>query len=187
MGIAEIIIIAVGLAMDAFAVSIGKGLSVKRVEPRHSMSVGLWFGGFQALMPLVGYFLGISFASFVSSIDHWIAFVLLGVIGANMIREAKGDECECEGANADFSARQMLLLAIATSIDALAVGVSLAFLGVDIWTTVAVIGVVTMLLSMMGLRIGNIFGCRFKSKAELLGGCVLILMGSKILVEHLWV
>lgn len=187
MGIAEIIIIAVGLAMDAFAVSIGKGLSVKRVEPRHSMSVGLWFGGFQALMPLVGYFLGISFASFVSSIDHWIAFVLLGVIGANMIREAKGDECECEGANADFSPRQMLLLAIATSIDALAVGVSLAFLGVDIWTTVAVIGVVTMLLSMMGLRIGNIFGCRFKSKAELLGGCVLILMGSKILVEHLWV
>ena len=187
MGIAEIIIIAVGLAMDAFAVSIGKGLSVKRVEPRHSMSVGLWFGGFQALMPLVGYFLGISFASFVSSIDHWIAFVLLGVIGANMIREAKGDECECEGANADFSPRQMLLLAIATSIDALAVGVSLAFLGADIWTTVAVIGVVTMLLSMMGLRIGNIFGCRFKSKAELLGGCVLILMGSKILVEHLWV
>lgn len=187
MGIAEIIIIAVGLAMDAFAVSIGKGLSVKRIEPRHSMSVGLWFGGFQALMPLVGYFLGISFASFVSSIDHWIAFVLLGVIGANMIREAKGDECECEGANADFSVRQMLLLAIATSIDAFAVGVSLAFLGVDIWTTVAVIGVVTMLLSMMGLRIGNIFGCRFKSKAELLGGCVLILMGSKILVEHLWV
>ena len=188
MGIAEIIIIAVGLAMDAFAVSIGKGLSVKRVEPRHSMSVGLWFGGFQALMPLVGYFLGISFASFVSSIDHWIAFVLLGIIGVNMVREAKGEECdECEGANADFSARQMLLLAIATSIDALAVGVSLAFLGVDIWTTVAVIGVVTMLLSMVGLRIGNIFGCRFKSHAEIIGGCVLILMGSKILVEHLWV
>lgn len=186
MGIAEIVLIAVGLAMDAFAVSIGKGLSVKRIEPRHSMSVGLWFGGFQALMPLVGYFLGISFASFVSSIDHWIAFVLLGVIGANMIREAKGDECECEGANADFSPRQMLLLAIATSIDALAVGVSLAFLGVDIWTTVAVIGVITMILSMAGLRIGNIFGCRFKSKAEILGGCVLILMGSKILVEHLW-
>ena len=187
MGIAEIIIISVGLAMDAFAVSIGKGLSVKRVEPRHSMSVGLWFGGFQALMPLVGYFLGISFASFVSNVDHWIAFVLLGVIGVNMIREAKGDDCdECEDANADFSARQMLLLAIATSIDALAVGVSLAFLGADIWTTVAVIGVVTMLLSMVGLRIGNIFGCRYKSKAELLGGCVLILMGSKILLEHLW-
>ena len=184
MGIAEIVLIAVGLAMDAFAVSIGKGLSGERVEPRHSMRVGLWFGGFEALVPLVGYFLGISFATFVSSIDHWIAFVLLGLIGTNMIREAKG--CECETANADFSMRQMLLLAIATSIDALAVGVSLAFLGADIWMTVAVIGVITMILSMAGLRIGNIFGCRFKSKAEILGGCVLILMGSKILVEHLW-
>ena len=187
MGTFELILTAVALSMDAFAVAVCKGLSTCRVKMKHLLITGLWFGGFQALMPLVGYFLGMSFASFVSSIDHWIAFVLLGIIGVNMVREAKGDECECEGANADFSVRQMLLLAIATSIDALAVGVSLAFLGVDIWTTVAVIGVVTMLLSMMGLRIGNIFGCRFKSHAEVIGGCVLILMGSKILVEHLWV
>ena len=172
--------------MDAFAVSIGKGLSVRRIEPRHTMSVGLWFGGFQALMPLIGYFLGVSFASLVQNIDHWIAFILLGIIGVNMIREATAkDECECEKATSDFSSRKMLLLAIATSIDALAVGVSFAFLGVNIWQAVVMIGVITMILSMIGLRIGNIFGCRYKSKAELFGGCVLLLMGCKILIEHL--
>lgn len=172
--------------MDAFAVSIGKGLSVQRIEPRHTMSVGLWFGGFQALMPLVGYFLGVSFASFVQNIDHWIAFILLGIIGVNMIREAaSNDECECHDSNSDFSFRKMLLLAIATSIDALAVGVSFAFLGVNIWQAVVMIGVITMIISMIGLRIGNIFGCRYKSKAEIFGGCILLLMGCKILIEHL--
>ena len=172
--------------MDAFAVSIGKGLSVRRIEPRHTMSVGLWFGGFQALMPLVGYFLGVSFASLVQNIDHWIAFILLGIIGVNMIREATAkEECECEKATSDFSSRKMLLLAIATSIDALAVGVSFAFLGVNIWQAVVMIGVITMILSMIGLRIGNIFGCRYKSKAEIFGGVILILIGLKILFEHL--
>lgn len=186
MELLTLIAIAIGLAMDAFAVSIGKGLSVQRIEPRHTMSVGLWFGGFQALMPLVGYFLGVSFASLVQNIDHWIAFILLGIIGFNMIREAMSkDECECENSNSDFTPRKMLLLAIATSIDALAVGVSFAFLGVNIWQAVMMIGVITMIISMLGLRIGNIFGCRYKSKAELFGGCVLLLMGCKILIEHL--
>ena len=185
MGVVEIIIIAVGLAMDAFAVAIGKGLSVKRIEPRHSMSVGLWFGGFQALMPLVGYMLGISFSSLVSHIDHWIAFTLLGLIGANMIREAVSkDEHDAESGR-DFSARQMLLLAIATSIDALAVGVSLAFIGTNIWLAVTIIGFITMILSMIGLRIGNVFGSRHKSRAEIFGGCILIFIGSKILFEHI--
>ena len=180
------ILLGAGLAMDAFAVSIGKGLSVQRIEPRHTMSVGLWFGGFQALMPLIGYFLGVSFASLVQNIDHWIAFVLLGIIGVNMIREAaSNDECECHDSNSDFSFRKMLLLAIATSIDALAVGVSFAFLGVNIWQAVVMIGVITMIISMIGLRIGNIFGCRYKSKAEIFGGCILLLMGCKILIEHL--
>ena len=186
MELATLIIIAVGLAMDAFAVSIGKGLSVRRIEPYHTISVGLWFGGFQALMPLAGYYLGVSFATMVQSIDHWIAFVLLGVIGLNMIREAASkDECECHDSNSDFSPRKMLFLAIATSIDALAVGVSFAFLNVSIWRAVVLIGVITMILSMLGLRIGNVFGCRYKTKAELFGGCVLIVMGCKILVEHL--
>ena len=178
MELITLIAISIGLAMDAFAVSIGKGLSVKQIEPRHTMSVGLWFGGFQALMPLVGYFLGVSFASLVQNIDHWIAFVL--------IREAaSNDECECHDSNSDFSFRKMLLLAIATSIDALAVGVSFAFLGVNIWQAVVTIGVITMIISMIGLRIGNIFGCRYKSKAEIFGGCILLLMGCKILIEHL--
>lgn len=186
MELLTLIAISIGLAMDAFAVSIGKGLSVKQIEPRHTMSVGLWFGGFQALMPLIGYFLGVSFASLVQNIDHWIAVVLLGIIGVNMIREAtENDECECHDSNSDFSLRKMLLLAIATSIDALAVGVSFAFLGVNIWQAVVTIGVITMIISMIGLRIGNIFGCRYKSKAEIFGGCILLLMGCKILIEHL--
>lgn len=186
MGFLEFLIIAVGLAMDAFAVSIGKGLSVRKIQPRHAMSVGLWFGGFQAMMPLVGYILGMSFASLVKNIDHWIAFILLAFIGVNMIRESlqSGDEC-CENTKPDFSVREMLTMAIATSIDALAVGVSLAFLGVNVWAAVAVIGVVTMIFSMIGLKIGNIFGCRYKSKAEIFGGVILILIGLKILFEHL--
>ena len=183
MGISELLLIGIGLSMDAFAVSIGKGLSTKSLTPRHYLSVGVWFGGFQALMPIVGLLLGVSFASLVESFDHWIAFVLLGVIGSNMIRESlKGDECEI---HPDFSARAMFMLAIATSIDALAVGVSFAFLQIDILPAASIIGVTTFILSMIGLRIGNIFGCRFKSKAEFVGGVVLIIIGIKILAEHL--
>lgn len=185
MGLIEIILIAVGLAMDAFAVSIGKGLSVKHIRKRHLFSVGLWFGGFQALMPIVGYFLGVSFASLVQNIDHWIAFTLLAFIGVNMIRESLSEEDECDSNDCDFSLRKMLPLAIATSIDALAVGVSFAFLQVSIFSSAAAIGVITMVLSMIGLRLGNIVGCHFKSKAELFGGLVLIAMGGKILIEHL--
>ena len=183
MGVVELLLIALGLSMDAFAVSVGKGLSVQKIKPRHSLSVGVWFGGFQALMPLVGYFLGVSFASMVESFDHWIAFILLGIIGFNMIREALSDD-ECEAMHPDFSARSMLMMAIATSIDALAVGVSFAFLHIDIWSAAAIIGVATFILSVVGLRIGNIFGCRYKSKAELAGGAILMIMGVKIVVEH---
>ena len=183
MGISELLLIGICLSMDAFAVSIGKGLSTKYLKPRHYLSVGTWFGGFQGLMPIAGYLLGVSFASLVENFDHWIAFVLLGIIGFNMIREAlHGDDCEtCP----DFSAKAMLMLAIATSIDALAIGVSFAFLQVDILPAASIIGVTTFILSMIGLRIGNIFGCRYKSKAEFAGGVVLIIIGIKILAEHL--
>ncbi len=171
-----------GLSMDAFAVSIGKGLSVCHLRPRHSMSVGLWFGGFQAMMPLIGYALGASFASLVSDYDHWIAFVLLGIIGANMIKEAFSKE---EKSDPDFSFKTMLIMAIATSIDALAIGVSFAFLGVNILTAAIVIGITTFLFSVAGIKIGNLFGCRYKSKSEFIGGVVLIIIGTKILMEHL--
>ena len=178
----ELLIIAVGLSMDAFAVAIGKGLSVQRTEPAHYLKAGVWFGGFQALMPVIGYYLGSTFSSFVANVDHWIAFILLGLIGANMIREAhSGESCEVDP---DFSTRSMLLLAIATSIDALAVGVSLAFLGVPILGAALAIGITTFLFSVAGIRIGNIFGCRYKSKAEMVGGVVLVVMGLKILLEH---
>lgn len=184
MGFAELLLIAIGLSMDAFAVSIGKGLSVQRIKLRHSLSVGVWFGGFQALMPIAGYFLGVSFASMVENIDHWIAFVLLGLIGFNMIREALHSD-ECEEHNPDFSIRSMFVLAVATSIDALAIGISFAFLQVKIWSAASIIGITTFILSIVGLRIGNIFGCRYKSKAEIVGGAVLIIIGTKILIEHL--
>ena len=182
MSITDLLLIAVGLSMDAFAVSIGKGLSVAKVRPRYALTVGVWFGGFQALMPIVGYYLGTSFADLVESVDHWIAFVLLGIIGFNMIHESlsKG----CERSDADFSVKAMALLAVATSIDALAVGVSLAFLKEPIFASAAAIGITTALLSAVGLYIGNIFGCKYKSKAEFMGGAVLILIGIKILVEH---
>jgi len=183
MHFAEIIILAVGVSMDALAVSICKGLSVSRLRPRYMLSAALWFGGFQALMPLLGYFLGVSFADKVASVDHWIAFVLLGIIGGKMIVEAfrKDDECEYDP---DFSFRTMLILAIATSIDALAVGVSLAFLIVDIVPAVVLIGVTTACFSAFGVWLGNIFGCRFKSKAEFAGGLILVIIGVKIMLEH---
>ena len=174
--------IAVGVSMDAFAVSICKGLSVKDVQPKHMVTTGMYFGGFQALMPLIGYILGYSFQGLITSVDHWIAFVLLSLIGANMIKESR--EQSCERMDASFSFKAMLPLAIATSIDALAVGVTFAFLDVDILPAIAFIGVVTFLLSSVGIKTGNGIGGRCKSKAELLGGVVLVLMGLKILLEH---
>ena len=185
MGFLEFLIIAVGLAMDAFAVSIGKGLSVRKIQPRHAMSVGLWFGGFQALMPLAGYFLGVSFADFVSSVDHWIAFILLGIIGGNMIKESFHRD-ECCSVSPDFSVRTMLPMAVATSIDAFAIGVSFAFLRVNIWKAVLLIGITTALFSGCGVMIGNVFGNRYKSKAEFAGGFILIAMGLKILIDHVF-
>ena len=185
MSLWDLFVIAVALSMDAFAVSICKGLSVCRLQKKHALSVGVWFGGFQALMPLIGYLLGVSFQQLITSIDHWIAFVLLGIIGFNMLREAlesEGDACDC---NDSFAVREMLTLAVATSIDALAVGITFAFLRVDIVPAVSFIGVTTFLLSMVGIKIGNIFGARYKRKAELFGGIVLIGMGLKILLEHL--
>ena len=168
--------------MDAFAVSICKGLSVRTLQPKHSAATALWFGGFQALMPLIGYFLGISFADFVANVDLWIAFVLLGIIGSNMIKESfSKDECEY---SPDFSAKAMFPLAVATSIDALAIGVSFAFLQVNIWKAVLFIGLTTGLFSAMGVWIGKWFGCRYKSKAEFAGGFILVAMGVKILIEH---
>ena len=182
MSVTDLLLIAVGLSMDAFAVAIGKGLSVVKVRPKHCLIVGSWFGGFQALMPVLGYYLGISFADFVESVDHWIAFVMLGIIGFNMIHESltKG----CERSSDDFSPKAMLPLAVATSIDALAIGISLAFLKEEIFAPAATIGITTAVLSAIGLYIGNAFGCKYKSKAEFMGGAVLILIGIKILVEH---
>lgn len=183
MGFIDIFLIGVALSMDAFAVSICKGLSVKRVEPKHLLTVGVYFGGFQALMPLTGFLLGFKFEKFIVSVDHWIAFVLLALIGGNMIREAlNGEE---EEHDASFSFRTMLPLAVATSIDALAVGISFAFLGVDILNAAIIIGITTFVLSGAGVYVGNIFGAKYKSKAEIVGGVVLILIGLKILLEHL--
>ncbi|MBR5211067.1 MAG: manganese efflux pump [Bacteroidales bacterium] len=185
MGIAELIVIAIGLSMDAFAVSICKGLSVQKVRLKYVMKAGIWFGGFQALMPLIGYLAGVSFAGLVGTVDHWIAFVLLGLIGANMIKESTQKEeevCCCQVP--DFSFRTMLGLAVATSIDALAVGVSFAFLQVNIWEAILLIGITTFLFSGAGIFIGNFFGSRWKSKAEFAGGFILVAMGLKILLEH---
>lgn len=182
MSIIELLILAIGLSMDAFAVSICKGLSVRTLKPKHNIIAGLYFGGFQAGMPLIGYFLGKQFEWLITNIDHWIAFILLGLIGANMIRESFGDE---EELNDSFSPRAMIPLAIATSIDALAVGVTLAFLKVEIFSSITIIGVTTFIFSFIGVKIGNMFGTKYKSKAELVGGIVLVLMGTKILLEHL--
>lgn len=183
MSLLELFIVAVGLAMDAFAVSICKGLSVSKVKLRHAACAGLWFGGFQALMPLIGWLLGVRFQAAIERFDHWIAFVLLGILGVNMIREAKSGEEEC--CDCSFGWRAMLPMAVATSIDALAVGVTFAFLKVDIVAAVAFIGVVTFLLSAVGVRLGSVFGQKYQSAAQIFGGTVLILMGLKILLEHL--
>ncbi|MCU6735470.1 manganese efflux pump MntP family protein [Diplocloster agilis] len=184
MGTWELFILAVGLSMDAFAVSVCKGLSVRKVQVKHALLVGLYFGGFQALMPLIGYLLGRQFQVLITNVDHWIAFVLLSVIGINMIRESRS--CP-EELNDSFGFRVMLILALATSIDALAVGVTFAFLKVAILPAISFIGVVTFVFSICGLLIGNLFGAKLKSKAEIFGGIVLILIGLKILLEHLGV
>ena len=184
MGFLELFLIGVGQSMDAFAVAICQGLSMTRIKWGHALTVGLYFGGFQALMPMLGFLLGYKFESFITNIDHWIAFVLLAIIGGNMIREALGKD-EDDKENDDFSFRAMLPLAVATSIDALAVGISFAFLGVDIVTAALLIGATTFVLSGAGIFVGNIFGSKYKSKAELAGGIVLILIGAKILLEHL--
>lgn len=176
-------LIAVGVSMDAFAVSVCKGLSVRNVKVSHAGLAALWFGGFQALMPLLGYFLGVSFADFVVSVDHWIAFVLLILIGGKMIKDSFQKEETCT-ADPDFSVGTMLAMAVATSIDALAIGISFAFLKVNIWTAIVLIGMTTALLSAAGVFIGNLFGNRFKSRAELTGGVILAVMGVKILLDH---
>jgi len=183
MTIVELFILAVGLSMDAFAVAVCKGLAIGKIRWKHAAIVGLWFGGFQALMPLVGYLLGSSFAEYIAAVDHWIAMILLTLIGANMIRESL--DRDPEHVNPSLGFKPMLIMAVATSIDALAVGITFAFLQVHILSAVSFIGIVTFLLSALGVRIGGIFGTRYKSKAELLGGVILILLGLKILLEHL--
>lgn len=221
MGLLELFILAVGLSMDAFAVSICKGLALPKINLKSAGIVGLWFGAFQALMPLIGYLLGVNFRDYIVSIDHWIAFVLLALIGANMIKEALSDEDEEEleiknlkrgeealdGDSLDSCSisptgqialsrenneikeilgfKTMFLLAVATSIDALAMGVTFAFLNVNIIPAISFIGIVTFSFSAVGVKIGNVFGLKYKSKAEIVGGVILILLGCKILIEHL--
>ena len=183
MSLSELLILAVGLSMDAFAVSVCKGLSMQKMNWRHALVIGLYFGGFQAGMPLIGYLLGMGFQSRIEAVDHWIAFLLLGFIGINMIRESRDTDEEHVDPSIGF--RTMVVLAVATSIDALAVGVTFAFLQVAILPAVCFIGVVTFFLSAVGVKIGNVFGTRYKSRAELAGGIILVLMGIKILAEHL--
>ena len=188
MQVWELIITAVALSMDAFAVAICKGLSVSKVRGSHMAITGAWFGGFQALMPLIGFFVGSLFAEYITSFDHWIAFALLALIGANMIKESlDGDTCP---ADSSFGFKTMLTMAIATSIDALAVGVSFAMIAnadpnFNIYIAVSAIGIITFALSALGVKVGSVFGAKYKSKAELVGGIVLCLMGVKILLEHL--
>lgn len=187
MGLVELFLIAVGLSMDAFAVSICKGLTIGNIKGKHMCIAGLWFGGFQALMPAIGYFFGSFFTDFITSFSHWIAFILLLIIGGNMIKESRDTGCACENVTDSMDVKTMFLLAVATSIDALAVGVSFAFMKVQIVWAVLFIGVITFLLSAIGVKVGSIFGVKYKSKAEFAGGLVLILIGTKTLLEGLGV
>ena len=183
MNLIELFVLAVGLSMDAFAISVCKGLAIPRITFRECALAGIWFGGFQALMPAVGYFLGKNFTEYITSVDHWITFVLLSLIGLNMVWESlsrKEEECQ----NASLAPQEMFVLAVATSIDALAVGITFAFLNVNILAASAFIGATTFVLSAAGVKVGAVFGARYKSRAELAGGLVLIGMGIKILVEH---
>ncbi len=189
MGFGELLLLAVGVSMDAFAVSICKGLAMKKATLKAEMTCGLWFGGFQFLMPLIGYFLGTLFAEAIEAVDHWVAFILLAVIGVNMLREAFGGDEEPH--DADLSPKTMLVMAVATSIDALAVGISLAMAGLGIggidgiFAAVLMIGLCTCCFSACGVKIGNVFGSRYEKKAQIAGGVILILLGAKILLEHL--
>ena len=185
MSTLSLFILAAALSMDAFAVSVCKGLAMKRVSVKNALIIGLWFGGFQALMPAIGYLLGTQFNQYITSIDHWIAFVLLSFIGISMIKEAISTKDEEEETNSSLSVKTMFLLAVATSIDALAVGVTFAFLKVQIIPAVSFIGTITFLLSIVGVKVGNVFGTRYKAKAEIAGGIILILIGVKILLEPL--
>ena len=191
MGIGELFLLAVGLSMDAFAVSVCKGLAMKKATLKAEATCGLWFGGFQMLMPVTGFFLGSLFAEAIEAFDHWVAFGLLVIIGINMLKEAlekKDESGDNPEKDADLSVKTMFLMAVATSIDALAVGISLAMVGsVNIWLAAAFIGICTCLLSALGVKIGNVFGSRYEKKAELAGGVILILLGVKILLEHLGV
>ena len=193
MGIGELLLLAVGVSMDAFAVSICKGLAVKKAGPKECLTCGVWFGGFQALMPLIGFFLGTLFAEAIQAVDHWVAFVLLGIIGFNMLKEALSkDDCDCCAEHdADLSPKTMFVMAVATSIDALAVGISLAMAGLPvfgldgIFSAVVLIGLCTCGFCTAGVKIGNIFGARFEKRAQIAGGVILILLGLRILLEHL--
>ena len=187
MGFAELLLLAVGLSMDAFAVSICKGLSMKKASLKASAICGTWFGGFQAIMPIIGFFLAMTFAKAIEDFDHWVAFGLLAIIGINMLKEVFEKDCDCcQDKNADLSFKTMFVMAVATSIDAMAVGISLAMAGdVNIWLAALLIGVTTFLFSAVGVKIGNVFGSRFEKKAQAAGGIILIVLGIKILLEHL--
>ena len=186
MSLLDLLVTAIALSMDAFAVSVSKGLSVGRIRPKHWLITGTYFGGFQALMPLIGFALASTFAKYIQSFDHWIAFGLMALIGINMLREALGDDDEdADSVNASFAFKTMLPLAIATSIDALAAGVSFAVTDANIWFAILFIGITTFLFSAAGVKIGNVFGTKYKKKAEIVGGLILILMGLKVLIEHL--
>lgn len=195
MGFGELLLLAVGVSMDAFAVSICKGLAMKKATLKAGLTCGVWFGGFQALMPLIGFFLGTLFAEAIEAVDHWVAFALLVLIGVNMLKEAlEKKECDCcADADADFSPKTMFVMAVATSIDALAVGISLAMAGLPVFgmdgilSAVIQIGLCTCVFSAAGVKIGNLFGSRFEKKAQIAGGVILILLGVKILLEHLGV
>lgn len=193
MNLVELLILAVGLSMDAFAVAVCKGLSIKKISAKHPVIVGLYFGFFQAAMPMIGYFLGKQFSDKINAIDHWVAFILLGIIGGNMIKgaikekeEENEDECSsCKDVDNSLNVKEMLVLSVATSIDALAVGITFAFLKVNILMATSFIGAVTFLISAAGVMIGNIFGGKLKSKAEMAGGIILVCLGTKILLQHL--
>ena len=175
--------------MDAFSVSICKGLAMKKADVKGMATCGVWFGGFQALMPFIGFFLGTLFATAIVAVDHWVAFGLLGIIGLNMLKEVfekEEESCDCENNDADLSVKTMFVMAVATSIDALAVGISLAMAGnVNIWVAITLIGITTFVLSAVGVKVGSIFGSKFEKKAQFAGGIILICLGTKILLEHL--
>lgn len=188
MGLVSIVLLAVSLAMDAFAVAICKGLAMQKLSVRNMVIVGAWFGTFQALMPTIGYFLGSAFEDKITAIDHWVGFALLAIIGINMIRESRECDCEAEAnANDSLEVKEMFMLAVATSIDALAVGITFAFVEMNVLLAVILIGVITFTISMFGVKIGNVFGTKYKSKAEFAGGTMLIFLGVKMLLEGLGV